>query len=464
MRIIALSIITTLTMVMLLNNIIGLQRAGGGGGRGGAASTPMHDMGISTSSQGKVFVASPGRPIRDPSLDYLTVDFADEPKRKPQVSPHCEKWVVITTIFKPTTLVRQIEKADDEWCLVVVGDKKSPPGYDVGSKVVFLSPDDQERLGYGILKHIPWNHFGRKNVGFLYAIHHGAKLIYDTDDDNLLKVPLDRAVETLIDKPNANLLETSSVVTNVYPLFSNNFSWPRGFPLDRINDPTSTGDIVNSERLFPDIITKVGVFQSLADHDPDVDAIYRLTRPLPLNFDVAMGEPLVLPQGTFSPFNAQATLFTEGALWALLLPVTVHGRVSDIWRSYFMQRIMWDMDLHVAFTSPFVKQCRNVHSYIADLEAEDHLYGRTLELIRVLLEWDPQAHTVAGRLLEIAGILYEHSFLELGDVYLMKAWVEDLQAIGFVFPSVGRKRFTGGSAQMFIHETDPGCEDDIIKQ
>jgi len=31
---------------------------------------------------------------------------------------------------------------------------------------------------------VPWNHFGRKNLGFLFAIHYGAKVIYDTDDDN----------------------------------------------------------------------------------------------------------------------------------------------------------------------------------------------------------------------------------------------------------------------------------------
>ena len=34
---------------------------------------------------------------------------------------------------------------------------------------------------------LPWNHFGRKNVGFLYAILHGAEIIWDFDDDNLLK-------------------------------------------------------------------------------------------------------------------------------------------------------------------------------------------------------------------------------------------------------------------------------------
>ena len=46
---------------------------------------------------------------------------------------------------------------------------------------------DQDGLGFELLKHLYWNHFGRKNLAFLYAMLHGAKYIYDTDDDNLLR-------------------------------------------------------------------------------------------------------------------------------------------------------------------------------------------------------------------------------------------------------------------------------------
>jgi hypothetical protein len=34
---------------------------------------------------------------------------------------------------------------------------------------------------------LPWQSFGRKNVGYLYAIARGAKVIWDFDDDNFLK-------------------------------------------------------------------------------------------------------------------------------------------------------------------------------------------------------------------------------------------------------------------------------------
>lgn len=54
----------------------------------------------------------------------------------------------------------------------------TPPGpakYDVEG-VTYLTPADQEALPYRIIKLLPWKHFGRKNVGYLYAVHHGAKV------------------------------------------------------------------------------------------------------------------------------------------------------------------------------------------------------------------------------------------------------------------------------------------------
>lgn len=55
--------------------------------------------------------------------------------------------------------------------IAVVG----PAEYDVAG-VKYLTPDDQEALPYRLTDLLPWNHFGRKNVGYMYAIHHGAKV------------------------------------------------------------------------------------------------------------------------------------------------------------------------------------------------------------------------------------------------------------------------------------------------
>ena len=184
-------------------------------------------------------------------------------------------------------------------------------------------------------------------------MHHGAEVIYDTDDDNILKV--DNKGKPLI--PDCKMGEFAlssdvvrsdqSHVYNPYPNFesvhvdgSPAFVWPRGFPVDLITD-TSTWNIsrgVKEETHEGGVIT---IVQSLADHDPDVDALYRLTSYLPLHFRSGGSARLeVIPPGVMTPFNAQATVFGKTGFWGMLLPITVHGRVSDIWRSYVTGRII----------------------------------------------------------------------------------------------------------------------------
>lgn len=61
----------------------------------------------------------------------------------------------------------------------------------------------------------------------------------------------------------------------------------------------------------------VAIVQSLADNEPDVDGIYRLTRDTPFNFSASARRTLVMPRGRLAPFNAQATLFLPPAFFAL---------------------------------------------------------------------------------------------------------------------------------------------------
>lgn len=46
-------------------------------------------------------------------------------------------------------------------------------------------------------------------------------------------------------------------------------------------------------------------------------------------------------------------------MWALLLPVKFHGRVSGIWRYWFSQLMFADVGLHVSFTAPIDTQYLN---------------------------------------------------------------------------------------------------------
>ena len=57
----------------------------------------------------------------------------------------------------------------------------------MGDNIIFLSGTDQVKNNSTFIRQLPWNSFGRKNVGYVYAISQGAEVIFDFDDDNIIK-------------------------------------------------------------------------------------------------------------------------------------------------------------------------------------------------------------------------------------------------------------------------------------
>jgi hypothetical protein len=239
---------------------------------------------------------------------------------------------------------------------------------------------------------------------------------------------------------------------NPYPLMGapSSPNWPRGYPLTLVKDQKHTAASVFTSTLPQ---SQVAVVQSLANHDPDIDAIYRLTMPLPFDFPsspaVETGQktedyyPLVVPDDTYAPYNAQATLHLYSSLWSLLLPITVHGRVSDIWRGYFMQRVCKTINLKLLFAPPLVRQDRNDHNYLADFQSELPLYLRAPKLLEQLDNFSftstegayPAASgSLPGMIEHLWVEMYERGYIEVRDVRLVQAWLESLVVVGYKFP------------------------------
>ncbi|KAI8816569.1 uncharacterized protein EV422DRAFT_279122 [Fimicolochytrium jonesii] len=355
---------------------------------------------------------------------------------------NCRLWAVVTTIFTPSEAVKRTAGLLPGWCMVVVADRKGPKGYAIDeapANIFYLTTAYQEKWAAlsPFVDSLPWNHFGRKNVGYLWAITHGAQQVWDFDDDNELVgdgIVFPNDSTRIFSLPNF-----AAEALNPYPIMGAPTAWPRGFPLEQIKNgstiPTSDEGLLGSWDA-----QKIGVIQSLANHDPDVDAIYRLTRPLPLYFErPSPNEILLIPRNTLTPYNAQATLHLHSALWALLLPITVHGRVSDIWRGYAMQRLLWDAGLHVAFSGPWVRQERNPHSWLADLQAETDLFAKSGKLVEFLQSWKGTGETLPERIEQLFIELYERSYIELDDVHLAQRWVAELAFAGYIFPPIVRK-------------------------
>lgn len=50
--------------------------------------------------------------------------------------------------------------------------------------VTLLSVQQQKKMPLRTARLLPYNNYARKAFGYLYAIAHGADIIYETDDDN----------------------------------------------------------------------------------------------------------------------------------------------------------------------------------------------------------------------------------------------------------------------------------------
>ncbi|KAK8799608.1 hypothetical protein WA158_006156 [Blastocystis sp. Blastoise] len=364
--------------------------------------------------------------IREYHQPMFTKSLVPE-KKAVNASESCKFWSVVTTINAPTTLIKQLSGLYPKICTVVVGDKKSRGDDEyVPLHVTFLSYEKQVQINTQFVKHTPPNHFSRKNIGFIYAITRGAEKILDIDDDNEL-INLDKFDVLLKQENFTNYLEMADYhfVDNTYLPFSdpNTIVWPRGFPLEEI----IPGYEQQSKKKYNIVQSSPRVIQYLQQVNPDFDAIYRLTNTLPFNFKVDKEDKcVILKKNSFCPFNAQSTLFYKDAFPLMLLPKTVHGRVSDIWRSYFIETILYSKNQTVSFCSPLVNHIRNQHNIIRDFDAEQPLYMKSYELLQFLSKFQLKSINILEKIEELYITMYEYGIIELEDIEYLIYWIKEI--------------------------------------
>lgn len=328
------------------------------------------------------------------------------------------KSIVITSINPPTEAVRRFSKLNN-YRLYVVGDKKSPEAY-FQEGVHYLPIEDQLKLDFSIVDLLPENHYSRKMIGYLVAMQDGAKLIIDTDDDNIPYENYSFPELTSKSELLANATEANLGFINIYNLFSEQHIWPRGLPLKQILRNDSGLELAQSTY-------KIGVIQALADGDPDVDALYRLVINEPCIFD--KNAPVILAENTWSPFNSQNTLFIQKFFYLLYLPTTVTFRYTDILRSYVAQVILWKFGYNLAFSEATVFQDRNVHDYLKDFESEVPMYLTVDNVMETLKEATISAEDVGLALVECYEALFKSGIVSENEIETVMAWVSDCSSL-----------------------------------
>jgi hypothetical protein len=230
-----------------------------------------------------------------------------------------------------------------------------------------------------------------------------------------------------VDKQTFFELGNSDLNVNAYEFYAGSKShpniWPRGFPLPSIKNHSGFHTSASHRQK------QISVIQYIQEGNPDLDAIYRLTQPIPDRLGGDSKQCIVIGSGGYTPYNAQATYFDSRAFFGLLMPMTVSGRVTDIWRSFIIQRVSKMDNELLAFCPSIVRHDRNPHSRIRDFNAEISLYLQAHELVKFLSNMQLTGMDKLTALRKIYIALYEHGVLEINDIKFVNMWIHDFKRV-----------------------------------
>jgi len=289
-----------------------------------------------------------------------------------------DKCIIITTINVPSEQILHYTNMKG-WDLIVVGDKKTNNMLYENINCIYLGLEEQKELFPSIYDKIPLNSYARKMFGYLYAVKHKYKIIYDTDDDNKYTENIDSFQNNFkllnnADFPSSDIyckniltfdplsindtkINNSEVATHfTFDKLTNNLYLKYSSDMSSLNQASSercisgifrqdklcsTPGFVNLYKIYTDsfiwprgippnhssieIVPELSdvktdmecvVIQGLVNNDPDVDAHYRINvNSNSFNFDKNEQYNIILDKYSVCPFNTQNTFWTDCSMF-----------------------------------------------------------------------------------------------------------------------------------------------------
>ena len=333
--------------------------------------------------------------------------------------------VVVTSISPPNSVLKSISKVCDcnNFRFILIGDVNSPSDFKL-ENCEFYSIEAQKKLQFQLSQKCPIRHYSRKNIGYLLAIKEGAQIILETDDDNS---PLSNYGFLYQPYVFGHIVHNFGWV-NVYSYFTEpqTIIWPRGFSLCHIkNTPPDISSLPVKSVFCP-------IRQGLVLGNPDVDALWRLIFNNSDSFKFQQSQwVLILKENSWCPFNSQNTTWLPKAYPLLYLPSYCSFRMTDIWRSFIAQRIIWTCDWGVAFHEPTVNQQRNKHDLMKDFEEEVYGYKWNHKICEELqlLPLRSGENFIIENLQQCYDMMVSKGYFPKEELKLLNAWIADLSEI-----------------------------------
>ncbi|KAM3739079.1 hypothetical protein ACB098_09G179000 [Castanea mollissima] len=373
--------------------------------------------------------------IQFPNVNWNSISRITD--KTPYVNFRTERWIVVSVSNYPTDSLRNLVKIRG-WQVLAIGNSKTPSDWSLKG-AIFLSLEQQAQLGFRVVDFLPYDSYVRKTVGYLFAIQHGAKKIFDADDRgdvidgdlgkhfDVELVGEDARQDVILqyshDNPNRSVI-------NPYIHFGQRSVWPRGLPLENVGE-------IGHEEFYTEVFGgKQFIQQGISNGLPDVDSVFYFTRKSSLEaFDIRFDEhtpKVALPQGMMVPVNSFNTIYHSSAFWGLMLPVSVSTMASDVLRGYWGQRLLWEIGGYVVVYPPTVHRYDRIEGYPFSEEKDLHVnVGR---LIKFLVSWRSNKHRLFEKVLELSFAMAEEGFWSDKDLKFTAAWLQDLLAVGYQQP------------------------------
>ena len=322
-----------------------------------------------------------------------------------------DKCVIITTINKPTeTILKHIQNT--EYDVIIVGDNKTPNDYK-NLNCIYIDIPSQKKLFPELCELLPYNHYCRKNLGYLYAIKKGYKIIYETDDDN---IPYDN-FDNILQYNNIQMItEQNNVWINIFKYFTNNaYIWPRGFPLSLLKN--------NPNYLIQDTDKIPSIINGLVENDPDVDALFRIICNHQSSIQWNKNECVLINNTNVCVFNTQNTFWLNPELFiSLIIPCSVSFRYCDILRGIINNIILKKTNNYMMYSSPNVIQNRNEHNLISDFKSEYEMYIHNEKILNFIENDIGNITSVKELLFLIYNNLLVNNVITQKDIDILNKW------------------------------------------
>ncbi|CAN4110328.1 unnamed protein product [Withania somnifera] len=374
-----------------------------------------------------------------PKLPKLDLDSVQPilDKSSPYSSFHSEQWIIVSVSDYPSSSLQSLVRLKG-WQVLAIGNSRTPKDWNLKG-AIYLSLEQQASLGFRVTDFLPYDSYLRKSVGYLFAIQHGAKRIFDADDrGEVIGGDLGKHFDLELDGATSKqqrILQYSleienKTVVNPYIHFGQRSVWPRGLPLESVG-------FVNHEEFYTEVSGgRQYIQQGISNGLPDVDSVFYSTRKVGLEaLDIIFDEhapKVALPQSLMVPINSFNTLFHYNAFWSLMLPVSVSTMASDVLRGYWAQRLLWEIGGFVVVYPPTIHREDKVEAYPFSEEKDLHVnVGR---LIKFLVSWRSEKQMLFDKILELSHSMALEGFWNENDVKFTAAWLQDLAAVGYQQP------------------------------